>query len=478
MNYFWGTKLYSLYEIIANLYCTWKVKTYKLSVIFENVEIFYVVASYFYLWRKIFAPKLWVNYHDKSNYKLHVNSQFKFKFLSYSIIFNTTLLALTNNYLIFVFITSLWNPLSLFLQSFLKLNTISVFFWVRLSQHICATVGEGYIYIRGLLVLLLIDAALTDDEPLWEPIEWSLVQTWIFFIFLFAWVAENLITSRYGSYTGRDKRVWFAWFKTFWLLEMWYFLSYATASVFVIVPFYYELTYSISFLFSWWNWYTRVFFFKFISLYSLLLLLAFVFQINIRWLNWKKLIFFVLLINFFIGYLLYTHFIMSFFGYFTDPLWYQKTRLIDYIQLSQEPLKWGWGPAKRDHFTYHRVSTVFWFKNDSPFAGSFLMLHLFFFISIFFLYIYWLTLLRRVYSTHEFTYTFSTYCVSALKQFLFFFMLLYGFVFLSFVVNYWRFPIEFLWVINTNSWTFHLFFIFRDYFFFLLTILVKFFVIY
>ena len=71
------------------------------------------------------------------------------------------------------------------------------------------------IYIRGLLVLFFFDAMLTDDEPLWEPVEWSLVQSWIMFIFAFAWIAENLISSRYGSYTGRDKRVWVAWYKTF-----------------------------------------------------------------------------------------------------------------------------------------------------------------------------------------------------------------------------------------------------------------------
>jgi photosystem II P680 reaction center D1 protein len=29
------------------------------------------------------------------------------------------------------------------------------------------------------------------------------------FIFLFVLIGENLICSRYGSYTGRDKRVWF-----------------------------------------------------------------------------------------------------------------------------------------------------------------------------------------------------------------------------------------------------------------------------
>jgi hypothetical protein len=331
-------------------------------------------------------------------------------------------------------------------------------------------IGEGFYYIRGLILLFFIDACVTDDEPLWEPVEWSLVQTWIFFIFTFAWIAENLITSRYGSYTGRDKRVWFAWYKSFWLIEGWYAISYGSAALLVIVPFYYELTYNISFVFSWWNWYNRIFFFKFISSYTIILLVSYFFQLSIRWLNWKKSIFLVIIINFFIAYLLYTHFIMSFFGYFTDPLWYQKTRFVDYIQLSHEPLKWGWGPAKRDHFTYHKVSTVFWFKNDGPFAGAFLMIHLFFFLSLFFLYFYWIVLLRRIYTTKEITYTFSTYCISSLRQFFYFFFFFYALVIVSFLINYWRFPIEFLWIINSNSWVINFLSILTSYPLFLLTL--------
>jgi len=296
------------------------------------------------------------------------------------------------------------------------------------------------------------------------------VQNWLVFIFTFAWIAENLITSRYGSYTGRDKRVWFGWYKAFWLIEFWYLLSFGAAAAFVMVPFYWELTYNISLVFSWWNWYTRLFFFKFISLYTIVLMLAFFMQISIRWFNWKKLTLLVLIINFFLAYILYTHFIMSFFGYFTDPLWYQKTRFVDYIQLSHEPLKWGWGPAKRDHFTYHKTSTTFWFKNDGPFAGAFLILHLFLFLTIFFIYVYWLTLLRKVYATKEITYTFATCCVSALKQFFIFFVILYGFVFLSYIINYWRFPIEFFWLMNSPSWVFNFYTILRDYGYFLLTI--------
>lgn len=314
------------------------------------------------------------------------------------------------------------------------------------------TFGEGWLYIKTLLLIFLIDSLVIDDEPLWEPVEWSLVQTWIFFIFLFAWVAENLITSRYGSYTGRDKRVWFAWYKTFWLIEMWYALSFGAAAMFVIVPFYYELTYNVSFVFSWWNWYNRIFFFKFISMYSIIILIAHVFQLNVRWASWKKNFFFITLILIFLFYLLYTQFIITFFSYFTDPLWYQKTRFVDYIQLSHEPLKWGWGSSKRDHFTYHKTSTVFWFKNDGPFAAAFLLINLFFFLTIFMLILYWLILCRKTYAIREISFTFSSYCVSALKQFFFFFFLFYILIFISFIVCYWRFPIEFAWTINAQSW--------------------------
>jgi hypothetical protein len=33
------------------------------------------------------------------------------------------------------------------------------------------TIGSGLLYLKGLFVMFFIDACLTDDEPLWEPIE-------------------------------------------------------------------------------------------------------------------------------------------------------------------------------------------------------------------------------------------------------------------------------------------------------------------
>ena len=328
----------------------------------------------------------------------------------------------------------------------------------------------GFYYIQGCVFLLFIDACITDDEPLWEPIEWSMVQTWILVIFMFGWIGENLIVSRYGSYTGRDKRVWMAWYKTFWLIEVYYIINFAVVAVFVIVPFYFELNYTLSFIYTWWHWYSRVFFFKFISVFSIVLYLSYLLQMSVRWLNWKKGLLLIVIINIFLSYLIYTHFIMSFFGYFTDPVWYQKTRTNDYVQLSHEPSRWGWGPAKKDHFTYHNVKTVFWFKNDGPFASAFLLFHLYLFLSLFFVYIYWITLFRRVYSMKEIPLTYTTYCVSTLKQFFYSFMMIYMFIFLSFITQYWRLPIEFFWGINVTSWWGNLGLILSDYSYFLLSL--------
>ncbi len=363
-----------------------------------------------------------------------------------------------------------------------KVNTLEVFYptvskyakslWVYFYDLLFKTFSFGFYYLRGFAFLLFIDACLTDDEPLWEPVEWSLVQTWILFIFCFAWIAENLIVSRYGSYTGRDKRVWMAWYKTFWLIEGYYAINYGVVCFFIIVPFYFELNYNVSFIYSWWHWYSRVFFFKFTALYSCVLVIANLLQIGVRWLNWKKGLMLILLVNIFISYLIYTHFIMAFFGYFTDPIWYQKYRSVDYIQLSHEPSKWGWGSAKKDHFSYHNVKTVFWFKNDGPFAASFLLFHLFLFVCIFFLFIFWLSLLRRVWATKEIPTTLTTYCVSSLRQFFYFFLLLYVFIFMSFITNYMRFPMEFSYFLSYQSWVTNFFFIVRDYFAFLRAIII------
>ena len=312
--------------------------------------------------------------------------------------------------------------------------------------------GATFMTLVSLFGVTYIDAMISDDEPLTEPVEWSLLQTWIMIIFGLAWVAENFISSRYGSYTGRDKRVWFSWYKTFWLVEGWYVLSFGAAALFVITPFYNELSYNLTMIVGWWNWYTQVFFFTFISLYTFILYLSYYTQLTLRYNEWKKVLFYVAIVNLVLGYLLYGQFLISFFSYNTDPNWYHKSRFIDYIQLSHEPNKWSWGNSKRDHFSYHRSTTVFWFKTDLPMAAAMMLFNMFFFVCLFFLYIYWALLFLRVYARREVTYTYLTYSVSGLRQFFYFFLLFYVFVYFSFMVSYLRLPIELLWTLNFDSW--------------------------
>lgn len=342
-------------------------------------------------------------------------------------------------------------------QPLLKLNINYIYFnWllfnIWLQQNKKQVFNFGYLYIKCLGIGFFLDALLTDDEPLWEPIEWSLIQYWLIYIFLFSWIAENLISSRYGSYTGRDKRVWFGWYKSFWWFEVYYALNMGAAAMFVIVPFYHELTYITPLIVSWWDWYSRTFFLKFMSIYTIVLLLATYLQISLTQFHWKKSLIIIIIINIFLAYLVYVHFFITFFAYFTDANWYSKTRLVDYVQLSHEPHKWSWGTSKRDHFSYHSSKTVFWYKNDGPFAGAMMFINIFFFLTLFMVHIFWLTLIRRVYATSEITFTFTTACVSALRQFLYFFNLLYIFILFSFLITYWRLPVEFYWLDLNTSW--------------------------
>lgn len=297
-------------------------------------------------------------------------------------------------------------------------------------------------FILFIVLTLCFDALGSDEEPLWEPIEWSMVQTWILFIFIFAWFAEGLILSRYGGYTGRDKRVWYSLYKTYWLLEAYYILSLGAAIVCVITPFYYELNYEVAHIFSWWHWYSRVFFSYTMLIFALLAILLHTLQLNLRWLFWKKTLILVFVINILLTYLLYTNFILACFSYFTDPVWFHRNRTVDFIQLSHEPLKWGWGASKRDHFTYHNTKTSFWFKSDGPYASAMILIHFFLFGSLFLLYFFWLVLFRRIYATNEVPLTFTIYCVSALKQFFALFYLLYFLVGFSFLAIYLRSPSE------------------------------------
>jgi len=309
LNHLFLIKIVIYKYFLINFY---KNKKYLLS----NFKLNYYFWDYIYFWVKNTKKNFYLKKSPKVN-TLHLRYldlstvNFKFKKLYKNNLLISYFYQKTFNYAYWIFKKNQYNTTMATYNNYLNI----------LAQK---TFSFGFYYIKGFVFILFIDACLTDDEPLWEPIEWSLVQTWILIIFGFGWIAENLIVSRYGSYTGRDKRVWLSWYKTFWFIEGYYVFNYGVACAFVIVPYYFETNYNLSFIYSWWHWYSRVFFFKFITLYTVILLISYYLQINVRWLNWKKNMFLIILINIFLSYLIYTQFIITFMGFLTDPVWYQK----------------------------------------------------------------------------------------------------------------------------------------------------------
>lgn len=76
-----------------------------------------------------------------------------------------------NNFLIYFFFN--FNAFFSFFTHyhFLKTNFNFTFLRIKLLNGYLRTFGDGFIYLRGLFLIFFVDACITDDEPLWEPIE-------------------------------------------------------------------------------------------------------------------------------------------------------------------------------------------------------------------------------------------------------------------------------------------------------------------
>lgn len=352
-----------------------------------------------------------------------------------------------------------WLDISIIFDKFLDFNLILIFLY-KLKFYVINLYKKSFNYfinsIYGLISLFIFDALFDGDEPLWEPLEWSLIQTWLIFIFLFSWIGENLITSRFGSFTGRDKRVWFSWYKSMWWIEIFYIITLGITIFLIITPFYFELTYASSYVVNFWNWFSKVFFFKTLLIFIVLILASLVLQLQIRSIYFKKNLFLIGFITLGLMFLFYIQFYMAFYSYFTDNSWYIKNKSVDLIQLSHEPWKWSWDLENRDHFQYHNSRTIFWFKNDGPFAESFFLINFMYLCSLFIILIFWLSLFRRVISIEDISYNFTLGVISTLKQFFFFFLMFYFFILGSIIIIFLKFPFELLWILEIKPLSSHL----------------------
>lgn len=328
---------------------------------------------------------------------------------------------------------------------------------------------DGFSFFKVLLVVLILDGLILDDEPLWEPLEWSVIQTWVLYIYIFSWAAEVIFSSRYGSFTNRDKVVWIGLFKAYYGLLFWILINMFVVTVFITLPFYFEITYMISYSVVWWNWVSSVFFFKFVSIFSLIVLLSMIFRFQLRWLNLNSLKLILILIIFLISYLFYFNFITTWFAYFTDPNEFKNSGWSDLSKITNGSLKWGWGTEARDHFTSHKTPTVFWAKNDQLILGSFLFLNIFVFLYMFFLFLQVMFIYRVLVSSSEVSYNMATFLYSTLKQFLYLVLSFGILTVLSLFYQFIRFPFELAWfgkVIYLSQIEWSVFFDFIDSFFF------------
>lgn len=304
---------------------------------------------------------------------------------------------------------------------------------------------DFYLYLRAFVLALLLDGLILDDEPLWEPLEWSVLQTWVLFIYVFSWGAEVIFSSKYGSYTNRDKIVWIGLFKTYWGLLLWFLVNIIIVTVFVTLPFYFEITYAISYSVVWWNWISSAFFFKLTTVFSLLLITLNILRFQARWSSHNTMQLTLLLVVCVLTYLTLFMFISTFFAPFTDSSEFQKSGWSQFSSIVNGPLKWGWGSDARDHFSYHKTPSVFWFKNDPLIASSLLFINIFVFLFIFFLLLQSIGILRLLVSTGELSHNNLTFLISSVKQYYYLMLSLLSLVVLSFIYQFMRFPFELAW---------------------------------
>ena len=294
------------------------------------------------------------------------------------------------------------------------------------------------------LIVCTCDSFLVDDEPLLEPIEWSVWQTILMFIFVFAWAAEVSISSRFGSFTGRDKRIWIALFKAYWYTEIYLMLSLILLAIFGIVPFYFEQISPTANWVSFWLWYDKIYIWKSLNYLFIILLFLYNVQILSRWKVVYTSWFIYFLIVIFTFILLYHNILTLSLLYFTHPLAYNFYMGNDYSQLIHSPNKWGWGGKTRDHFSYHNTPLAYWVKYDTPYISVLLFVNLFYTFSLVLLWFQLIIFMRRLYSIKEISYTTTTYIFNTYRMYFYSISLTFIFSIVSFIFILLRNPTDIL----------------------------------
>ena len=310
--------------------------------------------------------------------------------------------------------------------------------------------------ILSILTIYSIELLLVDDEPFWEPIEWGVFSSWFLFYSLWTWFLAVYLSSRYGAYSPQDRIVWEGLYKVNIFFEFFLLFYMLFITIFVTLPFYYEVTYSVSNIFLWWSVYNMRIFVKVGILFSIFYKISCFLRAQLRWFGVFRLLFFLLILFLIVSFLLFHLFINLLLAPISDTYSYIKRGWMGLEELTQGPCKWGSGPNSRDHFSHHKSSTIFWFKNDPLLSGSLFFFSLLFYLYIFYLYIHIFFLFCSVAITRRVSFNNLSALICAFHKFSIFIYFFWLFFLVSFVYNIIRLPI------NTTQYS--RFWLFFDYF--------------
>ena len=300
----------------------------------------------------------------------------------------------------------------------------------------------NFIILIIYLVIIIFDLFLLDDEPLWEPLEWSLIQTWLLYIYLFSWISENIQSSNLGSYSSRDKKVYTGLFKSWWFVEFWFCFNIIIACIFIATPFYFETNYYLSNLNTWWNWFNKFFFLKLSHILMYSIYLSYFLLILNKWYNWKIKFIISFIIILFISYFIFFIIFNFLFFYSTDYFRFKRLNWLNYFTISKGPNRWNYGVDSKydkDKFNYHKTPWKFWFKNDSLYSSIFIIINWFILLSFFFLYIKWVVFLKYIFINKKTSFTFVNFIYSNFFNFFIFYFFLFVFCVLSLYYQFLRY---------------------------------------
>jgi len=173
MNSYWAHSVSKLFCKYYEFFIFFKInKWWEFKLIYPLINVSVLIDllhSCAILWNNIFKPSFWISRRRVKSirpltYPSYRNFIYRSSFFHFSNFFKS-------NFLIFFVFNRVVSVVSELVLTFFKINFNLTFLRIKLLNIYRYAFGEGFLYIRGLLIIFFIDASFTDDEPLWELVE-------------------------------------------------------------------------------------------------------------------------------------------------------------------------------------------------------------------------------------------------------------------------------------------------------------------